>query len=76
MDAAIEADKSLWNTMNKILFPVFVQAATAVGGVETQRNLTLTTIELFEIRLRSGAFPASLPNQASSMDPFSSKPLK
>lgn len=70
----LEKDRSLMNTMNQILFPVFSQASMAVGRTEAQRNLTITTIDLFQQKLRIGHFPKS-PSGPNAIDPFSDKPL-
>lgn len=72
----IEADKSFANTLNRILFPVFSQAAQAVGRLQMHRRLTGTALRLIEDRAQTGHYPTVLPNYGEMrMDPFSSDPL-
>ncbi len=74
-DRRIDADKSLLNTMNRIFFPVFSQAAAAVGKAETNRRLTQATIALMHLHNRTGSYPSKLPSSALFIDPFSDKPF-
>ncbi len=72
---AVDSDGSVLNILNRILFPVFEQAALAIGRDQAQRKLTLATIELFERRLATGAFPTKLPDKPVFIDPFTKKPF-
>jgi hypothetical protein len=71
----IERDKSVFNLMNQILFPVFSQAATAVGRTQAQRNLTRTSIELFRELAATGQLPKALPKGSWALDPFVDRPF-
>lgn len=75
-DERNEADHSLGNSLNRIIFPVFGQAATAVGGTIMQRRLTETSLLLLQERAKTGHFPDRLPNYGPvRIDPFSGAPL-
>jgi len=72
----IDADKSPANTLNRILFPVFSQAAQAVGRLQMHRRLTGTALRLIQDRAKTGRYPEVLPNYGDlRMDPFSTDPL-
>jgi hypothetical protein len=73
-DEWIQSDKSLLNTFNQILFPVFSQAAQAIGRTQAQRNLTLTSIDLWQKKLSNGHLPATVSGK-DAMDPFTDRPL-
>lgn len=56
----VEADNSVWNYLNKIMLPVFSQAANTIGVAETRRKLTRMEIELYRKRNATGKFPWTL----------------
>lgn len=71
VDREVEVDQSVANTMNQILAPVYASTAEADGRLEMNRNLTLTSIRLLRDRLRTGSFPATLPDYGKfTLDPF------
>jgi len=68
----IDHDNSVANTLNKILFPVFSQAAEAIGRVQMHRRLTGVALRLMADRNRTGKYPAVLPDYGDlGIDPFS-----
>jgi hypothetical protein len=72
----VEEDHSLANYLNQILFPVFSQAAEAIGTMQTRRNLTDTALRLLQQRAETGKLPKFLPHYgATAVDPFSKNPL-
>jgi hypothetical protein len=77
VDHGIQRDSSLSNTLNRIFFPVFDQAADAIGHQQANRNLAITSIQLFQDHLRIGKFPSTLPSYGpTSLDPFDGKSLR
>jgi hypothetical protein len=77
MQAKIDADDSLLNKLNQVIFPVFTQANVAIGRVIAGRHLTGTQIKLCIDRLKTGTYPATLPDYGEvRIDPFTGKPLQ
>jgi hypothetical protein len=76
-DVEVEQDTSIANTLNRVLFPTLTQCALAVGRQIANRNLAKTSLWLLREHLKSGRYPATLPNLGPiSTDPFDGKPLK
>lgn len=72
----IEADHSFTNTINRIMLPVFGQAATAIGRNQANRRLTDVTLRLLAEHAKTGKYPAVLPDFGElGIDPFSGAPL-
>jgi hypothetical protein len=68
----VEDDKSIFNYLNRILFPVFNQASNAVGTLEVRKNLVDIEIGLYEAKLKTGRFPKNLLQFGDkAKDPFS-----
>lgn len=77
IEKKVESDKSVTNSLNRILFPVFSQAARAIGKLQMRRHLTGTSLRLLQDRARTGGFPTVIPNYGDvAMDPFSDERLK
>lgn len=77
VDRKVAADKSPANMINAILFPVFSQAALAIGHQDANRRIAATSIRLMQEHLRTGSYPVALPDYgAISVDPFDGKPLR
>lgn len=77
MERAVEADRTLAGTMNRILLPVFNQAADAAGRMQANRRLTVTALHLLLMRARTGRLPERLPNLGeATQDPFADGPLQ
>ncbi|HTQ09438.1 MAG TPA: hypothetical protein VMI31_05145 [Fimbriimonadaceae bacterium] len=73
---AILADRSVENLMTQIMVCPLGDAADAIGREQASRNLAATAIQLIEIRLKTGSYPASLPAGPTSLDPFDGQPLR
>jgi hypothetical protein len=78
MDSQVEKDNSLWNIMNKILLPVFSQAATAVGRQQAVDRVLYASMQILKIRARTGKLPNYLPLGLgpNGIDPFDGQPLR
>jgi hypothetical protein len=72
-----EEDRSFTNTLNRIRFPVFGQAADAVGYSIARRRMLQTAVRLVRHRQHTGAFPAILPPYGEfGIDLFDGRPLR
>ena len=72
--AQIEADTSVANRMNQIMFPVFDQATIAFAKMEAQNRVALLAVKLLRMR------PLGLPRDLSAfgrlaIDPLVGKPM-
>lgn len=73
----VEADQSITNVLNRILFPVFSEATEAIGTTQAHRHLTDTALRLLINRSISGELPKYLPNYGPTrIDPFTGHALK
>ncbi|HTQ11320.1 MAG TPA: hypothetical protein VMI31_14740 [Fimbriimonadaceae bacterium] len=77
IDARVDSDRSLENTMNAILFPSLENVALAIGHQDANRRIAACAVRLMQDRLRTGSLPATLPDYGKiSIDPFDGKPLR
>lgn len=72
-DQKMLADQSPLNYLNRLLSPLFTQAAYAVGKEDAMRRLTRAQLEIYAIRNRTGHLPATLSASPNTTDPFSGK---
>lgn len=71
---AIEKNKSLDNILNRILFPVMVQAVDASAKQVAERRLELLSLKL--LQTRSQGLPANLASYGKlAIDPFTGKQM-
>lgn len=76
VDQQVNDDKSVWNMLNQMLFPVFSQAGLAVGRQQTILNLAALQIRLYQAKLATGHFPKDLKAYgALAIDPFNGQEL-
>ncbi len=78
MEVSIDKDTSLSNAFNRILFPIFDQASLAVGKLQAQNRMLLTSIEVLKIRNATGKLPVVTPSRLGPLrlDPFDGNPLR
>ena len=70
----IEADGSIANRMNQMLFPVFDQAATAFGKMQAEHRVALLAVKL--LRLRPTGLPPNLSQFGQlAIDPLTGKTM-
>ena len=70
----LEADSSIGNRMNQILFPVFDQAAAAFGKMQAEHQVALLAVKL--LRARPRGLPQDLTRFGKlATDPFTGMPM-
>lgn len=71
----IEADKSLQNIVNRILFPVFDQASLAFAKTQASQQVALLAVKL--LRMKPTGLPANLSGFGKlAIDPMDGKPMR
>lgn len=71
----IEADKSIDNTINRIMFPVLDQAVDAAAKQVAERRVALLSLKLLQTRAKG--LPADLSAYGQlAIDPFTNKPMR
>jgi hypothetical protein len=73
----VENDRSVTNTLEMILFPVYDQAIEAVVKEQAKQRTLSALLSAMEIKARTGNYPASLKAIPGSwIDPFTNSALK
>ncbi len=75
VDAKVQADNSLQNKLNQILFPVFDQASLAFAKSVAQQRVSLLNVKL--LRARAPGLPSNLSQFGKlAVDPMDGKPMR